>query len=267
MYDSNAKAATATTTPGGLSVTLAYTRNGAPAVPRDAGVYAVIATISQNGYEGSTTGTMTIAQASLSIRAADKSMIVNTSLPSLTATYEGFVGSEGPSNLDVPVLLSTTATGTVEGQFPISASQASDVNYFITFAPGTLTVRPTTVTPGMCFGGPDRQVLAPVNPDGSSIVKRGSTLPIKFRACDSQGRVIDTPGFVQSLQLVQVLAADPGSVNETVQSTTPDTAFRWSATDQLWIFNMRADLPAKSKYRYRIALGDGTTVVFEFSVK
>ena len=27
-------------------------------------------------------------------------------------------------------------------------------------------------------------------------------------------------------------------LNATVDSTTPDTAFRWSSTDQLWIFNL-----------------------------
>jgi hypothetical protein len=267
MYDGTVKSAVATSTPAGVTVALSYTRNGAPAVPLSAGSYAVTATVSQTGYEGSSTGTLVIAPAPLSIRALDASMIVNTSLPSFSAQYTGFVNNEGPANLDVPVLLSTTATGAIEGQFPIIASQASDANYSITFVPGTLTVRPATVTPGLCLGAPDRQVLSPVNPDGSSIVKRGSTLPVKFRACDTQGQSIATPGLVQSFQLIQVLTADPGGVNESVPSTTPDTSFRWSAADQLWIFNLKMDQPARQKYRYRITLADQTVITFEVSVK
>jgi hypothetical protein len=78
---------------------------------------------------------------------------------------------------------------------------------------------------------------------------------------------VGTPGVVQSFVLAQVVSGDPGSVNETVQSTTPDTAFRWSPTDRLWIFNLKADLPANQKYLYRITLADQTTIEFAFTVR
>jgi hypothetical protein len=51
-------------------------------------------------------------------------------------------------------------------------------------------------------------------------------------------------------------------------STTPDAAFRWSATDQQWIFNMNSKaLSANKTYYYRITLNDGTSIDFHFGLK
>ena len=57
-------------------------------------------------------------------------------------------------------------------------------------------------------------------------------------------------------------------VDESVYSTTPDTSFRWSTTDQLWIFNMASrSLSANATYDYRITLNDGTSIEFRFGLK
>jgi hypothetical protein len=57
-------------------------------------------------------------------------------------------------------------------------------------------------------------------------------------------------------------------VNEAVDSTTPDTAFRWSPTDQLWIFNISTkSLKANTTYYYTVTLNDGTTITFNFGLK
>jgi hypothetical protein len=53
--------ATATTNPAGLAVTITY--NGSAAAPVHAGNYAVVATINDNWYQGSATGTLVIARA------------------------------------------------------------------------------------------------------------------------------------------------------------------------------------------------------------
>ena len=98
-------------------------------------------------------------------------------------------------------------------------------------------------------------------------MKRKSTLPVKFRVCDAAGNSVGISGVVQSFVLAQVVSGDAGSVNETVQSSTPDTAFRWSATERLWIFNLKADLPANQKYLYRITLTDLSTIEFAFTVR
>ena len=50
-YDGSAKAATATTTPGGLAVNFTY--NGSATVPTSAGSYTVVGTINDANYQGS----------------------------------------------------------------------------------------------------------------------------------------------------------------------------------------------------------------------
>ena len=64
-YNGTAKAATATTTPSGLAVTLTY--NGSANAPTNAGSYTVIGTINDANYQGSATNTLVIAQATLII--------------------------------------------------------------------------------------------------------------------------------------------------------------------------------------------------------
>jgi hypothetical protein len=117
-----------------------------------------------------------------------------------------------------------------------------------------------------CNSGPGHTILQPINADGSSIVKQGSTVPAKFRVCDAAGNSIGGANVVGSFLLVGVSSAPPGSVNEPVDSTTPDTAFRWGG-DQ-WIFNISTkSLQSGRTYSYRITLIDGTFIDFRFTTK
>lgn len=119
-----------------------------------------------------------------------------------------------------------------------------------------------------CLSSPGRQILAPIRTDGTTVVKRGSTVPAKFRVCDAAGASIGTPGVVSSFALVSSQAAPPNEVNAPVLSATPDTAFRWDPVEQLWIFNISTDnLAVDTAYVYRITLNDGTLITFSFGVK
>ncbi len=85
--------------------------------------------------------TFVVAPAALTIKADDKTMVAGSPLPTLTATYTGFVNGDDPSDLDTPVTLSTTATSaSAPGDYPIVASGAADANYTITFVNGTLHI-------------------------------------------------------------------------------------------------------------------------------
>jgi hypothetical protein len=119
------------------------------------------------------------------------------------------------------------------------------------------------------MGSPGRQILQPINADGSSVFKQGSTVPTKFRVCDSAGHSVGMPGLVTSFALVKVISGtETASVNETVVSTTPDTAFRFDSTDQQWIFNINTKSLSNNKtYVYQITLNDTTTVNFQFGLK
>ena len=75
-YDSDPYEITATTKPTNLSYIVTY--NGSTTPPTNAGTYTVVATINDNFYQGSTTGTFTIEQLSATI-----------TLSNLTQTYDG----------------------------------------------------------------------------------------------------------------------------------------------------------------------------------
>ena len=122
---------------------------------------------------------------------------------------------------------------------------------------------------GACLGSPGHRVLQPLNVDGSSVIKKGSTVPVKFRVCDVNGNSIGTPGVVAAFQMVQALSGvNPLAEIEDTVSTTPDVAFRWSSTDQQWIFNLSTkNLTPGRTYIYKITLNDGSFINFQFGTK
>jgi hypothetical protein len=83
-----------------------------------------------------------VLRAALTITADNKIRPVGSANPLLTASYTGFVNGETVASLDAPAVLATTAVkNSPLGIYPITVSGASDVNYAMTFTPGTLTVR------------------------------------------------------------------------------------------------------------------------------
>jgi len=124
-------------------------------------------------------------------------------------------------------------------------------------------------TSGLCYGAPGHQILQPINADGKSVFKQKSTVPAKFRVCDANDNSIGTPGVVSSFRLIRTVSGTVvDTVNEPVDSTTPYTEFRWSATDQQWIFNISTkNLSANKTYVYLITLNDGSTIDFQFGLK
>lgn len=133
----------------------------------------------------------------------------------------------------------------------------------------TTTYKVAYAAGGTCLGSAGHAILQPVNPDGTSIFKAGSTVPVKFRVCDANGASIGTPGVVASFKLTAKSTEPAGaSVNEDVVSTTPDQAFRWDPTAQQWIFNISTKgFTPGAKYAYTITLNDGSTIPFSFGVK
>jgi hypothetical protein len=86
-------------------------------------------------------GTLTIKPASLTITADTKAITAGDALPTLTASYQGFVNGDSASSLVTPPALSTTATSTsLPGPYPITVSGAVEPDYTITFVSGTLHI-------------------------------------------------------------------------------------------------------------------------------
>jgi hypothetical protein len=119
-YDGTAKAATAGTTPSGLTVALTY--NGSANAPTNAGNYTVIGTINDANYQGSATNTLVIAQASDEI-----------TLGSLSQTYSGtaklVTASTTPTGLTVSFIYNGSANApTNAGSYTVIGT-INDANY------------------------------------------------------------------------------------------------------------------------------------------
>jgi len=142
---------------------------------------------------------------------------------------------------------------------------------FLSATSGTKTLQVVYALSGMCDGDLGHSILQPINADGSSVFKQGSTTPAKFRVCDANGASIGTPGVVTSFNLIGIGTGTLTTVDEAVDSTTPDAAFRWDPTAQQWIFNIStktAPVNVKNQtYLFQIGLNDGSTIKFQYGLK
>ncbi|MEO9477867.1 MAG: MBG domain-containing protein [Cyclobacteriaceae bacterium] len=88
-----------------------------------------------------TDGTLTVNKATLTVEADDKTINKGDDLPELTYAYAGFVNGEDESTLDDVPSISTTATASSDrGEYPISLSGGSGVNYELSLQEGVLTI-------------------------------------------------------------------------------------------------------------------------------
>ena len=113
-----------------------------------------------------------------------------------------------------------------------------------------------TADEGYVFGG----YLQPVNPDGSSIFRRGNAVPFKFRLTDCGGAVVSTATarihvFFYSNGVVGTEVEDVGSVG----SANTDNQYRYDPTGQQYIYNLSTlILRSNTTYLVRTTLDDGT---------
>ena len=120
--------------------------------PKNAGNYKVTIAIpdSDSAYTGNATLNFTIAKRTISVKADNKSMTVNGTLPAFTVSYGDFASGDSEANvIETKATASCTADGTSTGSFPITVSGTTtlksgmDTNYQVgTPENGTLTVNP-----------------------------------------------------------------------------------------------------------------------------
>src|SRR5207249_665576 len=191
-----------------------------------------------------------VNKAALTIKADDKMIVLHAALPTFTVTPTGLVNGETLAVLGGSLTFTPTTTPANAGAYDIVPSGLTSNNYNISFQKGTLTVMYSSSC--IIFGDPTHSILQPINPDGSSVNKAGSTVPAKFRVGDANCNSIGTPGVVTSFKLIAQSSDPNATINEDVASTTPDTAFRWDPTAQQWIFNISTKgMKAGVKYTYQ----------------
>ena len=94
-------------------------------------------------------GTLTVTPAPLTITADNQTMVYGTALPTLTASYSGFVNGDTSASLTTQPTLTTTATASSQvagSPYAITASGAADNDYTIKYVAGALTVTPASLT-------------------------------------------------------------------------------------------------------------------------
>ena len=74
-------------------------------------------------------------------------------------------------------------------------------------------------------------ILPPINANGTSVFKQGSTVPVKFTLCDASGNPISNAAavFARGYGSVTMLTYSRGTVdnvNEATYTDIPDSAFR-----------------------------------------
>jgi hypothetical protein len=148
VYDGTARAVGVTTTPPGLAVKITYSGNTSP--PSGVGSYAIVATITDPGYTGSASGTLTVSPAALTVTANNASRTYGTANPSFTAVISGLVNGDTAAVVSGTASLTTTATlGSPVGSYAITPSlgSLSAANYtFANFVNGMLSVTPVLLT-------------------------------------------------------------------------------------------------------------------------
>ena len=140
-YNGTAKAATATTTPSGLAVSITY--NGSANVPTNAGSYTVVGTISDVNYQGGATNTLVINAATLTYTANAASMTYGSVVPGLSGSVSGFMGTDNQGNATTGTLTFTSSATSSSGvgSYAINGTglTANNGNYTFVQAAGNAT--------------------------------------------------------------------------------------------------------------------------------
>ena len=112
--------------------------------------YAITAVYSGDTvHQGSTSNivSQTITPAPLTITANSLTKLYGAAVPTLSASYSGFVNSDSSASMTTQPNLSTMATaGSPVASYPITVSGAVDPNYTIKYVGGTLTVTTAALT-------------------------------------------------------------------------------------------------------------------------
>ena len=184
VYDGLAEAATATTTPSGLTVVLTY--NGSANAPTNAGSYTVIGTINDANYQGSATNTLVIGQATGTVTLGGLSQTYNGAAKPATATtaptgltvsftYNGSVNA--PTNAGSYTVIGTINNANYQGGATntLVIGQATGTvtlgglsqTYNGAAKPATATTAPTGLTVSFTYNG---SVNAPTNAGSYTVI-------------------------------------------------------------------------------------------------
>jgi hypothetical protein len=182
-----------------------------------------------------------------------------------------------PADVTYGTALSGTqlnATSSVEGSFVYTPAEGTTLNVgsnqtlSVTFTPkdtNDYNVVSATVKINVLykFGG----FLDPIDANGNSLFKLGSTVPVKFQLTDVKGKYISIA--VAKLLVSQVSKSVAGTDVEAVSTAaaTSDNLFRYDSTSNQYIFNLSTKSLSKGTWQIKVTLDDGTSHSIQISLK
>ena len=196
--------------------------------------------------------------------------VKDATAPTLTVSSNKTATATSASGATV-AFAAATATDIVDGTMAATCDKASGS----VFPLGTTTVTCTATDKAGNTGTGSftvvvtaawSNVLQPVNLDGSSVFKLGSTVPVKFQLTGASAGVRD---LVARLYLLRV---GPGATGDTFEATSTSNAttgnlFRYDATSGQYIFNLGTKTLSPGMYQLRVDLGDGVPHTVSISLR
>jgi uncharacterized repeat protein (TIGR02543 family) len=127
------------------------------------------------------------------------------------------------------------------------------------------TISPASVVNSVSayFGG----FLQPINADGSSQFKLGSTVPIKFQLKGPQGEFITTATARLYTAKIgnSVLGSDAEAVSNSVATT--GNLFRYDPINNQYVFNLGTKSMSKGTWQIKVTFDDGISKTVQISLK
>jgi hypothetical protein len=127
---------------------------------------------------------------------------------------------------------------------------------------GNTTQKSFDVTVTYAWSG----VLQPINSDGSSIFKLGSTIPVKFALMGASAAVTNAVARLYYAKLSNNVAGTDLEATSTASASTGNL-FRYDATTGQYIFNWGTKGLTTGTYQLKVDLGDGVVHIVLVSLK
>jgi chitodextrinase len=110
-------------------------------------------------------------------------------------------------------------------------------------------------------------VLQPINADGTSLFKAGSTIPVKFTLKDYSGAYVSTAKATISYAKLTNNGFGTDVKATSISAATIGNVFRYDSTSNQYIFNMSTKGFTAGTYRLTITLDDGKSYPVQINLK
>lgn len=206
------------------------------------------------------------AKATFTVTVRDTSGPVFGALPSPSAYATSTSGATVSFTLP-------KAVDALDGQRPVTCTPASGSR----FAPGPTTVTckasdkngnttTATFTVKVTYQAPTdgKFFLQPINPDGSSVFKLGSTVPVKFELTGASDCIRNLGAKLTVTKVGDTVA---GTVVEATSNSAADSGNTFRYSNGQYIFNLSTKSLTKGTWTLKADLGDGVEHTVRISLK